>query len=495
MKSSLLSRKTVLVALLLAAVLLLGGCNLVVKDPVVDAAQVILSVNGEEVKKAEFLNYLDNAYQQAQQQQQMMQQFGMQPQPIDQAKLLVDTLDGVAKERLLHQKAHELGLDQFTEEETTALGEKAAADFQGILDQVKQYYFADTKLEGEELTKALTDKAHELGITVDTYLESAKEEKIHDKLHEYAAKDLTITEEQIKTALEEKIAQDKDKFEKDPAAFGTALTGKQPIFYTPAGYRYVRQILVPISEEDKAAIKALEAEVEPLKTALDQAQADLDRFVKLSKGEGLSETDSSFLAEQNKALAEGEAAQLKELLAKAEPSAEELQTIEALKAKLPVAAALEAARTAHQAKQDEVAAKQAEALEHIKAQAEEVLAKAQAEGADFDALVAEYSKDPGQPEQGYPVSQATTSFVASFKEAAMALNKVGDLSPLTPSNFGYHILRYAADIEEGPVTLESVRTTLHDELFKSRQETLYHELEEGWLAAADIKKFPDRLKD
>ncbi len=43
-----------LIALLLAMVMALSACNLIVKDPEVDARQVIVQVNGEEVTKDRF---------------------------------------------------------------------------------------------------------------------------------------------------------------------------------------------------------------------------------------------------------------------------------------------------------------------------------------------------------------------------------------------------------------------------------------------------------
>mgnify|MGYP004607435357 FL=1 len=49
-------KKKTLFALLLAAVMLLSGCSLVLKDSAVDAKQTIIDVNGEQVDKQTFLN-------------------------------------------------------------------------------------------------------------------------------------------------------------------------------------------------------------------------------------------------------------------------------------------------------------------------------------------------------------------------------------------------------------------------------------------------------
>jgi hypothetical protein len=105
------------VALLLALALGLSGCGLIVKDPAVDAKQVIVSVNGETIEKAKFITLYDNAYNREYQQQSMYVQYGiLQQVNIDPDELLTTTLQGAAEETLLHQKAKELGLDQLTEE-------------------------------------------------------------------------------------------------------------------------------------------------------------------------------------------------------------------------------------------------------------------------------------------------------------------------------------------------------------------------------------------
>lgn len=494
MKSTTLSRKTALLALLLAAALFLSGCNLIVKDPEVDARQVILSINGEDVTKADFTRYYNNAYDRAYEQQMMMQQYGYPAQPIDTNQLMLDTMDNTAKDIMLHQKAHELGLDELTEEESKALEEKAKADYQDVLAQVKEYYFANTTLEGEELDRAIEKQALDLGLNEEIYLESAKEGRLHEKLHDYAGRDITITEEELQTALETKVEEDKARFETDLAAYGTALTSGQPVYYTPAGYRYVRQILVSLTQEDKDIIAALNAELSPLTAAVTAAQAEVDRFESLLSQESVSVSDKAFLDTQKEALAD-EKARYEELLASEGLSAEEQTELDALKAKTPVYAALEEAKAAQEAKQAEVTQAEDTAFANIQLKTDEVMAKATSEGADFDALVTEYSEDPGQPAEGYAVSDATTQFVQSFKDAAMGLANVGDISQPARSTFGNHILKYTQDLAEGPATLDSVRDTLQDELFHTRLDAVYAEMEAAWLAEADIKQYPERMKN
>lgn len=88
--------------------------------------------------------------------------------------------------------------------------------------------------------------------------------------------------------------------------------------------------------------------------------------------------------------------------------------------------------------------------EEAKARAEEVLAKLKA-GGSFTELAKEYSDDPGSKEKGGAledkVSVNNEKFVKEFENAAVALQKAGDLSEPVKSPFGYHIIKADAIAE------------------------------------------------
>ncbi len=72
-----------------------------------------------------------------------------------------------------------------------------------------------------------------------------------------------------------------------------------------------------------------------------------------------------------------------------------------------------------------------------RALAEEILLRAQ-NGEDFDALVAEFNEDPGAGETGYTFTKGT--MVAAFEDAAFAL-KIGEISGIVETQYGYHIIK------------------------------------------------------
>jgi len=111
-------------------------------------------------------------------------------------------------------------------------------------------------------------------------------------------------------------------------------------------------------------------------------------------------------------------------------------------------------------------------VRHILIKAEEADAKAKAEailkdlnaGADFEKLAKEQSQDPGSAAKGGDlgwVSKGRT--VKQFEDAALALNKPGQLSPVISTPFGFHIIKLDDLKPAGTKPFEEVKDVLMKE--------------------------------
>jgi peptidyl-prolyl cis-trans isomerase C len=84
--------------------------------------------------------------------------------------------------------------------------------------------------------------------------------------------------------------------------------------------------------------------------------------------------------------------------------------------------------------------------------------------AQFDALVEEYSDDPGKAANQGRYPQVTRGqMVAPFEETAFSLEEAGQLSSPVKTSFGYHVIRLNRKTPAGPVPFEQVKAQLMQE--------------------------------
>lgn len=439
-------KKRSLLALLLAAMLLLSGCALITVDEEVDNARVIIDVNGETINKQTVNDYVDYQISQNEYMNQLYSTLGMNlGLSTDRASIQTQVIDSYVNSLVAKQKATALGFDQMTEEDNAAIEESAQNSYHEYLHQIASAYLDTADLDEEEQEAQAEAYIQEHNLSgKDAFVQAAKEEKAIEKLRADAVKDVAVTEEELNAALEEKAEANKTTYDATPDQYGYAVNNGTTVYYAPAGYRYVKQILVQFAEEDSTAITEKTTAQTAAQTALTEAQTALD--------EAAEDADKAAL---------------------------QAAVDEAQKTLDEATAALEAAQEA--------------AYQAIQAKTDEICAKATAEGADFDALVAEYNEDPGMPAVGYAVREGYGYFVPSFTEAAMALANVGDVSEPVRSSYGYHIIQYSADIPEGTVALDTVRETLESETLTTKQEEAYTAALAAWVEEADVKTYADRL--
>ena len=310
---------------------------------------------------------------------------------------------------------------------------------------MSEYYFPNSELSEEEKHTQAEEYAKEHGLaTLEDALESAKQEKALEKLRADAVKDVAVSEEEIAAALQENADSAKTTYASNPSAYGSAVNNGTTVYYAPAGYRFVKQILVKFADADSQAITEKNTALTEANTALTEAQTALDN------------------------------------------AAEDAD-------KTALQAAVDAAQEKVDSAQAALNGVTDAAYANIQEKTDEIYAKATAEDADFDALVTQYNEDTGMPAVGYAVCEGYSYFVESFTQAAMALEKVGDISEPVKSSYGYHILQYSAEIPEGTVALDTVHDTLQASLLSQKQSDAYNAALEGWVAAADVKTYLDRM--
>ena len=456
-------RKKALLALMMAAILLLSGCALIKKDQAVDDATEIIRMGDQVITKKEVL---------AQAEQELYNQYSMysmfnypydvtDPANIQAAKdAAVDTLK---TSLALTAKAKELGLDQLSDEELESVKTTAQANLDSVIASAKAYVEGGSEMDETALAEAAAKMAEDAGYTLDAYIAQGTTDAISAKLKEYAVKDVAVTDEEIQAEYDSRVESHKSTYSESAGTWASAANNNSTLYYTPAGVRRVKQILIKFKDEDKTAIDDAKTKLNDANTAVTTAQAKVDAAQGTVDTEGISDEDK----------------------AKAE------ETLSAAKQELEDAdKALLAANQAVTEATDK-------AFANIDEKADAVLAQLAEEGADWQKIMDENNEDEGMKdnEKGYAVATGMTNFDAAVVDAAMALEKIGDISPKTKGSYGYYIIRYESDEAEGPVALDAVKETLSSSLLTTKQNDAYEATKAQWVDEAGIKVDLNALKD
>ncbi len=449
-------RKRVILALVLVLALLAStGCSLIVKDEEVDRQTPIIEVAGKTFTKGEVLSQAENIMNYY---EYMYSMYGMSYDRTSDSSISAareEAINALVQNAVMEQKLTEKGFDTFTEEEEADIRAAAEENYQTYSDMIKNYVLTDTELTGEALDAAIAEQMVTYGYgTLEDMVATERASRSQQKLREDTVKDVAVSEEELSTEYNARVEADKANYGDNPDTYdyGSAVSRGTTVYYTPAGYRTVKHILVKFAQADQDAIDELNKQLTDKQSELSTAQSSLTAL-----GEDASADDEATAANR---------AALTETVNTLTPEIEKLQS--------DLEAAQEAGYAAIQPTVDEIQAKLAE-------------------GETFDSLIETYNQDTGMTENGYLVSANSTNWVPEFKDGAMALTAVGDVSAPVRSTYGIHLIEYVGDVAEGEIGLETVREDLTATLLSEKQDAAYSEAVDQWVEAANAKIYKDKL--
>lgn len=476
-------QKKALLALLLALMMTLSGCALIQKDMEVDRSTVIIRVGDTVFTKGEIqdevnyqLAYMSYYYS----------MFGLSfdvTNPDNVADVRSQVIDMLVENAVLEAKAAELGLDQMTEEEQQEITARADEAWENNRETIRNSYFSDTELEGEELDAAIDERADEMGVTYDLVMENQTKAYALEKLRASITDPVTVTDEELQARFDERVESAKNTYASNLSSYGVSVNNGSTVYYRPAGYRMVKQILIRFAEEDSEAIDGYRSGLTAANNTVTSQQNLLSSLAVDNVDELVSQVAVTLDPETGDVTA-ATASFTGELSEEAIAAVEELAKAQAQQA-FYTNKVEEATRTA---------------FANIAEEADEVLAQLEA-GADWDELSAEHNDDPGMQagamnaETGYAVCEGFTSFDAAFTTAAMAIPKVGLWSDKTQGSYGYYIIQYTSEVEEGPVALDDVREVISSEVLDEKQNAAYEAQVAEWVTEANAKIDLNALKD
>ncbi len=364
-----------------------------------------------------------------------------------------EAIQGCIQEGLIEMKLREAGKNDFTAEEEETLRATALSQYetiwQGIWEKAKQSNQGFTE---EQVTEFLQEQ----GYSSEAIYEALKSNERLHRAVELFCPSLTLTEDMVEKYYEAQfLLPDRERYENDLDLYEQEiLAGNNESFYTPEGYRAIKQVLLAYPGEIEKALRNENARVNIALQVVAEAASEVSEAA--LTGDSWDDVAGP-RAEYDAAVNE-----------------------------------LTAAKQAYNEKRERLT------LPLIRDTVEAINAEIDA-GIAIDSVINKYSTDKNEQnldKGGYPVHPDSKNWPPEFLEAAGKLEKPGDLSGPVLTDMGIHILYYAADIPAGPHELtDEERQLLNTSALYYYQTQALEKLVADWTDEYEIETHPELLVD
>ena len=179
---------------------------------------------------------------------------------------------------------------ELTEEKKAEL----SAQVKTALDNTREYlesYLSASGFTGDELNAAVEEQMAQAGYTEETLMDSAELNDVLNFLYERATADVTVTEDEVKAAFDEKVAKQKESYA-SVDAFVNDYVNESEILYTPENVRLMECIFVASVEgeatEDEATADEATADEATVSEATAGEAADIASLTGYAKAKAIA---------------------------------------------------------------------------------------------------------------------------------------------------------------------------------------------------------------
>lgn len=339
---------------------------------------------------------------------------------------------------IMDNVVEDYGLDTFTQEESESLMQQAEEAY----EQTLEYYIEDYKaiyagfMDDDTAKEMARDYLERSGCTIDSLYRTAMCYAGYDRLYADVTKDVAIEDDEEVYAyyMEKHVEPDRKLFADhiDQYELYTSAYG-QNVYYIPKGYRSVSRILLTYPEDIQTEISIGQAKREAIQTLLEDKTKTEEECQLLNREAELLQ------------------AQLLAIREKAVP-----------------------------ALQDSI---------------NEIQARIMA-GESFDSLIAAYGQDEEMlscPE-GYMVHEASIVYETEFRDAAMSLEQIGDISEPVLTDSGIQFICYLSDVPEGAVQLnQDAFVAMAEEALETKKAKVFQNAMDDWSKKYAVAVYPEKI--
>ena len=371
---------------------------------------------------------------------------GYYPTEAEKEELKRQTVDHLVELALIENKLAEKGKNTLSDAEETLLRSYAGNAYESLWQSFQQR----VKDEGYEATEEqITQWLSEQGYTLDVVYQEALVNVRYSRIFDLYCPDVSVSEEEVEEYFRKTfVGPDREAYENDISRYEREIlnTGNES-FFTPSGYRIIRQILLPYPQSVVDELNAMQPALE----------------------EGAAALESAYNAAADAAIAGGDVEKAR---------AEYQRQAESYAELLGRAADVETG-----------------ALQLVRETTDEIASR-YAAGESFDSLVrtfgAQAGEEAGEEMLFHPDSE---NWAEAFRKNVSALKKPGDITEPFVTSLGIHIVLYQGDLPSGVHELtEEEHEALEASALQARQMEILGEYLAEWKSQYAIETHPELLR-
>lgn len=188
-------------------------------------------------------------------------------EPTDTDALKKQVLTEMAKEAVQYHRAETLGLTQMTDADRAEMQEYAASLMEDMIISYMNILDDGSFSEDDLRREAIAYMENEDGYTAESILADVEESWWMTRLYNETVKGITVPEDQLKAYYDSLLEEQKQQFTASPEDFEYAHIAGDPIVYRPAGYRAVKNLLIPIDKSAQDKLLQLEFQLDGMDPA------------------------------------------------------------------------------------------------------------------------------------------------------------------------------------------------------------------------------------
>ncbi|MDY5730264.1 MAG: hypothetical protein SPL05_01835 [Eubacteriales bacterium] len=215
---------------------------------------VLATVNSTEILAKEVNKLFNN----------LAVEYGLGENAEDSKELYGLALNAIIQKYVILQKGETLQITKISEDEMKSMQEAVNKRFTSAIESMAaQQTPAEASEEDKaNILKKIQDEVAAAGIGEEVLLANEIERLKFNKIEEFVTKDLTLTDEFIQEVYQTKVQEDTDKYSQSIYSYELAVANNVPTWYTPAGYKGIKHILLNVDEALLSEYNALKAKFE-----------------------------------------------------------------------------------------------------------------------------------------------------------------------------------------------------------------------------------------